>query len=68
VVVVERPDAPAAQRYPFQAARQQHAIITTTTTAGKPIGDCPKCGGARFENLVHHCSSIRLPIQIRATT
>lgn len=35
-------------------------IIPMSTSAAKPIGGCPNCGGMRYENLVHHCGSIRL--------
>lgn len=35
-------------------------LFPISTSAARPIGDCPNCGGMRYENLVHHCGSIRL--------
>lgn len=32
----------------------------SSTTAARPIGNCPDCGGMRYENLVHHCGTVRL--------
>lgn len=29
----------------------------TSSTAAKPIGECQRCGGTRYENLVHHCGT-----------
>lgn len=36
-------------------------MIELSTTAGKPIGECPTCGSLKFENIIHHCGTVLRP-------